>query len=85
MEQVTGEEDICGCDSALALKRNGEEKEGRRGEERRERQRLGETRVVNREGKLTATTVQYIVSNLNFDDRFFGIRYLLRKICNFKQ
>ena len=60
-------------------KRGREGREERRGEEReRERQRLGETRVVNREGKLTATTVQYIVSNLNFDDRFFGIRYLGR-------
>ncbi|EGI69220.1 hypothetical protein G5I_01985 [Acromyrmex echinatior] len=57
VEQVTGEEDICGCDSALALKRNGGEKEGR--QERRGK-RLGETRVVNREGKLTATTVQVV-------------------------
>lgn len=77
------EEDICGCDSALALKRN--ERSKRRG---RERERFGEKRAANREGKPTATTDQYIVSDVNFNDRFFGSSpefgtgYLFKNLCN---
>lgn len=62
------EEDICGCDSALPLSREtGEAAKG--GERKTDLVRSG---AANREGKPTATTVRYMVSDLSFSDRFFG-------------
>lgn len=56
------EEDICGCDSALTLKRN----------ERRERKRETRRReTTNRKGKLTATTDRHTGCPILTNDRFF--------------